>query len=127
MKSRTLIWVIPGIALVIAAAFFVYQSRGAVPSGDNTSANELSLVADKCTKAEAIDRWLLQQSWFYDPSFTRLAGAFGQTSFTLLGAEAPSNQIEGAFCISGTKDRKSTRLNSSHSQISYAVFCLKKK
>src|SRR2546430_16888704 len=27
----------------------------------------------------------------------------------------------------GSSDRKSTRLNSSHSQISYAVFCLKKK
>src|SRR2546427_5017746 len=27
----------------------------------------------------------------------------------------------------GAVDRKSTRLNSSHSQISYAVFCLKKK
>src|SRR2546430_11803399 len=27
----------------------------------------------------------------------------------------------------GIVDRKSTRLNSSHSQISYAVFCLKKK
>src|SRR5690242_21084068 len=27
----------------------------------------------------------------------------------------------------GTKDRKSTRLNSSHMSISYAVFCLKKK
>src|SRR2546430_12462571 len=27
----------------------------------------------------------------------------------------------------GDADRKSTRLNSSHSQISYAVFCLKKK
>src|SRR2546427_5370137 len=27
----------------------------------------------------------------------------------------------------GKTDRKSTRLNSSHSQISYAVFCLKKK
>src|SRR5688572_31968877 len=27
----------------------------------------------------------------------------------------------------GVSDRKSTRLNSSHSQISYAVFCLKKK
>src|SRR5689334_24375506 len=26
-----------------------------------------------------------------------------------------------------TRDRKSTRLNSSHSSISYAVFCLKKK
>src|SRR2546430_4252283 len=29
--------------------------------------------------------------------------------------------------IDGVGDRKSTRLNSSHSQISYAVFCLKKK
>src|SRR3712207_7035432 len=27
----------------------------------------------------------------------------------------------------GTSDRKSTRLNSSHANISYAVFCLKKK
>src|SRR2546430_4687627 len=35
-----------------------------------------------------------------------------------------------AACVAGAcgdKDRKSTRLNSSHSQISYAVFCLKKK
>src|SRR2546427_7605762 len=31
------------------------------------------------------------------------------------------------FCYSFRGDRKSTRLNSSHSQISYAVFCLKKK
>src|SRR2546430_11544359 len=30
-------------------------------------------------------------------------------------------------CVNGSQDRKSTRLNSSHSQISYAVFCLKKK
>src|SRR2546430_7327125 len=30
-------------------------------------------------------------------------------------------------CDAGLEDRKSTRLNSSHSQISYAVFCLKKK
>src|SRR5438270_8880258 len=29
--------------------------------------------------------------------------------------------------VGTTRDRKSTRLNSSHSQISYAVFCLKKK
>src|SRR5688572_32601351 len=31
------------------------------------------------------------------------------------------------FLPSFSLDRKSTRLNSSHSQISYAVFCLKKK
>src|SRR2546430_4682403 len=39
-----------------------------------------------------------------------------------IGAWGVFYQIED-----GTKDRKSTRLNSSHSQISYAVFCLKKK
>src|SRR2546427_8772711 len=33
----------------------------------------------------------------------------------------------GGLSDSSTEDRKSTRLNSSHSQISYAVFCLKKK
>src|SRR5256886_3298933 len=33
-----------------------------------------------------------------------------------------------SFCLARlNEDRKSTRLNSSHSQISYAVFCLKKK
>src|SRR2546427_5886009 len=32
-----------------------------------------------------------------------------------------------ASALPSTIDRKSTRLNSSHSQISYAVFCLKKK
>src|SRR2546430_5654440 len=32
-----------------------------------------------------------------------------------------------AALASEPRDRKSTRLNSSHSQISYAVFCLKKK
>src|SRR5689334_24353019 len=37
-------------------------------------------------------------------------------------------QTRPNFCFAGhTEDRKSTRLNSSHSSISYAVFCLKKK
>src|SRR2546430_4528617 len=35
--------------------------------------------------------------------------------------------IGGLLSAIGIADRKSTRLNSSHSQISYAVFCLKKK
>src|SRR2546430_12916662 len=34
---------------------------------------------------------------------------------------------DGRVCFLEHADRKSTRLNSSHSQISYAVFCLKKK
>src|SRR2546430_3005231 len=41
-----------------------------------------------------------------------------------------TNRMTSACCTASCfarKDRKSTRLNSSHSQISYAVFCLKKK
>src|SRR3712207_7092599 len=33
----------------------------------------------------------------------------------------------GAAVVAHPEDRKSTRLNSSHANISYAVFCLKKK
>src|SRR2546427_4852107 len=40
------------------------------------------------------------------------------------GSEAGQGQHD---FMQGQPDRKSTRLNSSHSQISYAVFCLKKK
>src|SRR2546430_14923962 len=43
------------------------------------------------------------------------------------GAEADQQARRPGFGLSGRRDRKSTRLNSSHSQISYAVFCLKKK
>src|SRR5436309_4384145 len=41
-----------------------------------------------------------------------------------IGMGAPLNS---AFAASTMLDRKSTRLNSSHVKISYAVFCLKKK
>src|SRR5688572_32223275 len=50
------------------------------------------------------------------------------------GVELAVHRDDAAECrgrIAGQRlligDRKSTRLNSSHSQISYAVFCLKKK
>src|SRR5688572_31298741 len=41
--------------------------------------------------------------------------------------EAPIDSMVGSTLGLLALDRKSTRLNSSHSQISYAVFCLKKK
>src|SRR5688572_31080754 len=40
---------------------------------------------------------------------------------------APLDMLSSAGSKLAARDRKSTRLNSSHSQISYAVFCLKKK
>src|SRR2546422_4241423 len=44
--------------------------------------------------------------------------------------DAPMSKLIGCVRprgLSGVRDRKSTRLNSSHGYISYAVFCLKKK
>src|SRR3989440_1645512 len=42
------------------------------------------------------------------------------------GLDARAGRARVTRCVDGG-DRKSTRLNSSHDQISYAVFCLKKK
>src|SRR2546430_10387723 len=46
-----------------------------------------------------------------------------------VGAVAVGHAVQLGFDrhLGVLRDRKSTRLNSSHSQISYAVFCLKKK
>src|SRR5436309_6373653 len=49
-------------------------------------------------------------------------GAFGAPWFTVQGYSGM-----GDTYIATPIDRKSTRLNSSHVKISYAVFCLKKK
>src|SRR2546430_12938189 len=43
------------------------------------------------------------------------------------GADARCADVREMVRAERPVDRKSTRLNSSHSQISYAVFCLKKK
>src|SRR2546430_7466221 len=51
--------------------------------------------------------------------------ALCRTVIGLLDIALP--EPESATRFTAMADRKSTRLNSSHSQISYAVFCLKKK
>src|SRR2546430_11225012 len=43
------------------------------------------------------------------------------------GTRSGRVEVDPAGDAGTEEDRKSTRLNSSHSQISYAVFCLKKK
>src|SRR5205085_12096729 len=56
------------------------------------------------------------------------AGAAGSSSKRALAHASTSVTINSKETEpAAPADRKSTRLNSSHSQISYAVFCLKKK
>src|SRR3712207_4866179 len=58
-----------------------------------------------------------------------LAGVGGIDAALLIVAadEGPMPQTAEHLAILDLLDRKSTRLNSSHANISYAVFCLKKK
>src|SRR5688572_32670816 len=76
--------------------------------------------------AERIDRFLADQLSLSRTQAARLvaAGAVRVNGKVVRASRIPEYRelVEIAF-----PDRKSTRLNSSHSQISYAVFCLKKK
>src|SRR5690349_23635397 len=55
------------------------------------------------------------------PGCRFLLSCFAALILQLAAVEAHGRRVNAA------KDRKSTRLNSSHVEISYAVFCLKKK
>src|SRR2546427_8146217 len=76
----------------------------------------------RTVKALAVG-WLLLQACRGDTGVgpPRVAVVEVSPAATTLTALGQTRQL------SAVADRKSTRLNSSHSQISYAVFCLKKK
>src|SRR2546428_9179968 len=67
------------------------------------------------------------------PAFEqRIAAGFTYGDFQYhTDPDSPDFLRKGVFScyrpVAANTDRKSTRLNSSHDQISYAVFCLKKK
>src|SRR5206468_11607365 len=66
--------------------------------------------------------WRGATRFFNDPCTFSVCNAAGQPV-------QPTDRLGNSPRFNGerTRDRKSTRLNSSHDQISYAVFCLKKK
>src|SRR2546427_5770862 len=99
------------ISISIKSFFFQAEDgiRDLTVTGVQTCALPIFLVL-----ADA-DAGVLQQ-------FARRGGR--AVAAQVVGAGAQPAVIGGQFA---RQDRKSTRLNSSHSQISYAVFCLKKK
>src|SRR5947209_15299430 len=79
--------------------------------------------------SETADRWFAfvkhrarRIDWLGEDSFerSRRAGRHSQQRRARLHADGTAGRTR-------RRDRKSTRLNSSHANISYAVFCLKKK
>src|SRR5690554_7293195 len=63
-------------------------------------------------------------SAFFWQAIARIFGSSLKTEFDELGDDKLLNEL---IILYEYGDRKSTRLNSSHVRISYAVFCLKKK
>src|SRR2546429_6973651 len=72
---------------------------------------------------------LFPYTTLFRSSVRRLAGPEGvqATSITTPAAAEATSARRRPVSAMDPKDRKSTRLNSSHGYISYAVFCLKKK
>src|SRR5438445_7857077 len=62
-----------------------------------------------------------------DARWDDLRESFAERCFDLLNEYAPNFKKSVHTRSTDRRDRKSTRLNSSHANISYAVFCLKKK
>src|SRR5690348_15742673 len=63
----------------------------------------------------------------YLPGYTAMPGAYALVGMGALFAGIVRAPMTSVLMIFEMTDRKSTRLNSSHPSISYAVFCLKKK
>src|SRR3712207_7537313 len=79
------------------------------------------------------DYELFSQVWFRGLGGIEMFNVAGESACGTNNAQACDAKImyaSGTFVgryVFSTGDRKSTRLNSSHANISYAVFCLKKK
>src|SRR5256886_13392981 len=109
--------------------FFFFQAedgiRDLTVTGVQTCALPISLLAlapaGKVPRMEMIrmDGWVLA----YTFGISVITGIV----FGLAPAFQATRRDARESLSQAGRDRKSTRLNSSHSQISYAVFCLKKK
>src|SRR3712207_8674103 len=92
---------------------------------------------DKVTLAAmvALGPLTIAGMWFRDGVVTTQTLLFAATALLLAAVVATGRHwtpllgaLMGGLLIAATgPDRKSTRLNSSHANISYAVFCLRKK
>src|SRR2546427_7708441 len=110
---RRLLWIGCLVPFLGSIALMAWYWPGALPQ-DSSSGVWTALAQD------------FAKGVFYRPTVS--AFGFGGTRYMPLFFVLHGALIRLAFDpVTAGIDRKSTRLNSSHSQISYAVFCLKKK
>src|SRR3712207_8994300 len=83
--------------------------------------NEISILEDNSCWAEDWNRIWVDED--FRPNYFHRVMFYGDIE---LGLFDKNVEVSRGF-MKHSGDRKSTRLNSSHANISYAVFCLKKK
>src|SRR5690349_24420136 len=90
---------------------------------NDTATTEIYTLSlhDALPISQRLKRWAPDYQWAAN------AITVGVMGLGTLGAAAAQALRALGFRVVGWRDRKSTRLNSSHVEISYAVFCLKKK
>src|SRR2546430_3348836 len=87
-------------------------------------------MSDKSCRSWIMVRVVSRYRVESDTSRPRVPLRLAMRDITLSADTSTRTRLSWFLCAASSrsrKDRKSTRLNSSHSQISYAVFCLKKK
>src|SRR5438132_4829367 len=107
--------------------FFQVMGPGIVSgAADNDPAGVVTYVQVGATTGTGL-LWLMLLStpmlYYLEEMSTRL----GIVTKRGICRNLRTHYSHGAAAVMGSEDRKSTRLNSSHTVISYAVFCLKKK
>src|SRR5690606_40914524 len=102
-------------------AFYSYRAPRSLPSSPTRRSSDLHMPSD--TSPERLtryDAYVREAATLYRLPAAYIRAVMQTESNFDPRAVSPAGAI-------GLIDRKSTRLNSSHVKISYAVFCLKKK
>src|SRR5437868_2997692 len=107
--------IVMSVPLLLLAAVIEERSKGATTLREREE--RISLAAESANLAFWSINFERKESWMSDK---------GRAIFNF-GPDEPLSRELFLARVHPEEDRKSTRLNSSHVSISYAVFCLKKK
>src|SRR5882672_2528878 len=115
VRARLLFWIIAVTIPIYAAALYMSYDATARTLETGAERDVDELAARLATRVDAVIR--------------PIEGGIRTVAYQLEEVDPPPEQYAQRIrgILLAWPDRKSTRLNSSHTVISYAVFCLKKK
>src|SRR2546429_2309848 len=133
--ARRRFWLaMSGFVMALALMPFSYKVERRLETAAHIKGGESEKVDKELAQrfqSPYAHRLVVAISGIPDPDSAESADALSFLTSSLRGVPGVSGAVSSLDwpdpLFTGNKDRKSTRLNSSHGYISYAVFCLKKK